>query len=56
MIVNQLCSLHFEGIKTAEQANNNAVTLIAFFNSRARGNYIIFHTSCSRVLYNSSPP
>ena len=41
MMVNQLCSLHFEGSKTAEQANNNAVTLIAFFNSRARG-YTIF--------------
>jgi hypothetical protein len=42
MMVNQLCSLHFEGSKTAEQANNNAVTLIAFFNSRARGDYAIF--------------
>jgi hypothetical protein len=31
MMVNQLWSLHFEGSKTAEQANNNAVTLIAFF-------------------------
>ena len=29
-MVNQLLNLHFEGSKTAEQANNNAVTLIAF--------------------------